>query len=300
VLAGRFLDGAPLGTNGTLPTQRRSETNVSGNVTAQYFVDDGPVLYATASRGYKAGGYNSRVLSQARLAFLTFEPEESTNFELGAKFVWPRVAGYLNVAAFYTRFTNLQVETNNQVAGATFLTTANAASARNRGIELEGGISPTDGLTLNMSFAYLIAKYGNYASAPCQVGQVAPACVAGSQDLSGRRFGRPPLNASLSAQYEVPLSAGVNGLVRGDYRFSDAYNASDDLDPRARIRAVDLLNARIGIQHPDGNWSVAAWARNLTNERYFAGVFDAPLQGGSFVGVLAERRSFGVEASVRF
>ena len=151
VLTGFFLDGAPLGDAGVLPTQSREETRLTGSLTAQYFFNSGPVAYALVSRGYKPGGFNSRVLTADRLPFLTFEPETSTNYEIGAKFVFPSVAGYLNLAAFYTRFEDLQLETNNQVAGATFLTTANAGSANNKGFEVEGGISPTDGLDLSMT-----------------------------------------------------------------------------------------------------------------------------------------------------
>ncbi len=299
LLAGYFLDGPPLGVDGTLPTQSRDETRLTGTLTAQYFVNSGPVVYATFSRGYKPGGFNSRVLSASRLPFLTFEPETSTNYEIGAKFSWPRVRGFLNVAAFHTKFDDLQVETNNQIGGTTFLTTANAATAKNTGFEFEGGISPLVGLDLAMTLGYTFSEYGSYPTAPCTVGQTAPDCVNGSQNLSGRQFGRPPLNASLSAQYEQPIGS-LLATMRADYLISDAYNASDDLDPNAKIGSVDLLNLRVAVGSPVQGWELSGFVRNVTDEKYFGAIFDAPVQAGSYVGVPAQGRRWGVEARVSF
>ena len=49
---------------------------------ANYQVDDGLMLYATVSRGYKSGGFNS-VSTPALFNF--YEPEFVTEGELGAK-----------------------------------------------------------------------------------------------------------------------------------------------------------------------------------------------------------------------
>ena len=57
------------------------------------------------------------------------------------------------------------------------------------------------------------------------------------------------------------------------------------------------LDMRAGIQ--SDNWSLIAFAQNLTDEDILEEVIPAPEFGGSFLAPGAQRR-FGVEASYKF
>lgn len=65
-------------------------------------------LYATASRGFKRGGYNIRANTAAAPASgRPFEDEVLDSFELGAKMIFGSLE--LDTAAFYNKYKNVQL-----------------------------------------------------------------------------------------------------------------------------------------------------------------------------------------------
>jgi iron complex outermembrane receptor protein len=64
--------------------------------------------------------------------------------------------------------------------------------------------------------------------------------------------------------------------------------------------SVWLFNARLGLGSSDGTWEVAAYGRNLTDERVFTFTIDAPLSGGIYANGLAEPRVIGIQALYNF
>ena len=63
-------------------------------------------LFATLSRGYKAGGFN---LGQAALLRARFEPEYLWSIDVGAKGEWLDRRLYADVTAFYMKRSDMQV-----------------------------------------------------------------------------------------------------------------------------------------------------------------------------------------------
>ena len=63
------------------------------------------------------------------------------------------------------------------------------------------------------------------------------------------------------------------------------------------VNGYGLTNLRFGVRGE--NWSVTAFARNLTDEEFVAEVILAPEFGGAFVAPGTQRRA-GVELEYRF
>jgi hypothetical protein len=80
----------------------------------------------------------------------------------------------------------------------------------------------------------------------------------------------------------------MHALVYADARYMSAFDTGSDLDIEKMQKAFTLVNARIGLEGPDGRWAIELWAQNLFNKNYMQVGFDSPLQGqGTTRGVEA-------------
>ena len=61
-----------------------------------------------------------------------------------------------------------------------------------------------------------------------------------------------------------------------------------------------IVNARVGWRWENSGTELALWGRNLTDERYYPGSFDAPVQDGRMNSYPAEPRTWGVTLRVDF
>src|SRR6185369_11394033 len=117
--------------NGVSIHDRRSEDEWTGTAILSYRPNEDVLLYASYSRGYKAGGFNldrsalkSPILpfaatpggAQALVGNLQFDPEINNAYELGVKYSHGPIT--LNLTAFRQDFRNFQLNTFN---GTVFL-----------------------------------------------------------------------------------------------------------------------------------------------------------------------------------
>lgn len=116
-------------------------------------------LYASASRGYRAGGWNAGALR--RDAFLTSDAETAWSYEAGVKSLWLDGRLRLNLTGFLLNASGLQapMALEDAMTGAITAVTGNAADYRNRGVELGVAAMPLDGLTLGLNLTYQNDRY---------------------------------------------------------------------------------------------------------------------------------------------
>lgn len=169
-----------------------------------YKVTPDSLLYASASTGRRSGGFNNVLQDPANPAqgVIAFTPEKVTAFEIGSKNQFFDRALTLNIAAFYNKFSGLQVQ--RQVPAPNGLTTfsiiENSGKGRSYGLEVEAVIRPVRALTLGLSAVYLNSKYTEYETGTAANGlgallgcPVAPAardyaCEAGGFSPNGFPF----------------------------------------------------------------------------------------------------------------
>jgi outer membrane receptor protein involved in Fe transport len=186
--------------NGSFRHFSRNITDWSSSVGLNYGVNDNVSLYATGARGYKMPALdeflNATALEQVNL----FGSREVQSAELGVKFA--RGAVGFTVNGFYTKLTNIvsQGAVLDSASGATTWIIVTSPENRSYGAELEGYVTPIEGLQLQASGTLLKAELGSGAGS----------------DIGSRINGVPTSIGNLAALYTLPRS-GFS--VRGDWHY---------------------------------------------------------------------------------
>lgn len=127
-----------------------------------YQADPNLMLFGSATRGYKAGGWSSRATSPLQMQ--PFFPETVWSYEAG----W-RAGLFNNSVRFNSTFFLMNVSNLQTVSGVTLATgqvvflQKNFADLKNRGAEIEISASPMKGLTTYLNLGFQDAKYENVA-----------------------------------------------------------------------------------------------------------------------------------------
>ena len=243
-------------------------------------IGDGAIAYLAATRGYKSGGFNLTV----RRAGGGFAPEWAWAYEAGFKSSALNRRLELNGAAFYTDYTDLQVQTPLR-PGVIEIT--NAATATIRGVEVEGQGQPAPGWRVGGHVAWVDARYDRYTA-------VGP---AGSPvDVAGRRLSNvPEWSGRIWLEYARPLRRlGVLLLSLDVIKQSTVYFTPIN-DTVQRQGPYSLVNANITVR-PRQSWSIGFYARNLTDTDYITGTNSVPPP--AIAGLPGERRQFGVQLNL--
>ncbi|QYE33047.1 TonB-dependent receptor (plasmid) [Polymorphobacter sp. PAMC 29334] len=259
---------------------------VTPTVQASYQLTDQTLLYASVTRGFKSGVIN--VGSENAV----INPEYAWGYEAGVKSSAfdNRLAGSL--AAFYIDYSNLQV---GFVGADSVVTTVNAASARNYGLELELRARPTQGLSLELFATYLDARYTNFTTGDYRQGF---ALV----NLKGNRLSNAPeFTVRGGANYDIPLGDAGKINIRGDVNWQDRVYFTEFNNADATQAPYATVNAGVRYTTASGRWSLDLWGRNLTDHFIITNnIVSAPLYSSVRVGSLAPPRTYGVTASVNF
>ena len=130
-----------------------------------YKPTDDILLFASATRGFKSGGWNARATAASQL--LPFGPEKVWSYEVGIKSEWLDHRVRANVTLYDEEVSDLQTPSAlvGPTGAITFLT-RNFADYTNKGVEAEITVVPVDGLNLYANFGYQDDKYILRANAP--------------------------------------------------------------------------------------------------------------------------------------
>jgi iron complex outermembrane receptor protein len=247
-----------LGVPNNHSTDKVSNTNFSWKLGVDYQMTPNTLLYGFYGQGYKGPGFSNA--SPGPGANLAVEPEISKGGELGIKSAMLDGRLRLSAAAFYTRFSNLQVQAFDVILQTVVL--GNAATATTKGIDFSLQLRPVRGLTLSASASLIDAKFNSYPGAKCYTTQ--PGCaVGGVFDAAGERV---PLSAkftsTLSADYQVPLSDRVDAVTNLTYYHRS--NLNSGFAPTMTIPTWDRIDASLGLRM--NSVSVALFCKNCTNQ----------------------------------
>ncbi len=259
-----------------------------------YDLADDILAYASASRGFKSGGFNIGIITSVAER-TQVDPEYLTAYEVGLKMrLFDRRLRF-NLSAFYYDYTDLQVlSVNQQGTGVPTLGLDNAADATIKGLEVELLAVPVESLNLGLNFGLLDAEYRNYTS-----GAIDPT-TGQPRDFSGNRLpGAPRFTLSSFVQYSFPLGS-FEGRLRAEYNFTGKkyYNNAEDELISSRD-GYGLLNLRATLAQGEGRWELSAWMRNVTDEEYLIDATD--LRDFGFIPqYYGERRTWGLDLIVNF
>ena len=276
-----------------VPDFRAKFTHTDWTVNATYRPTQAINLYAKAGTGYLTGG----IFNQ-----LAFKPEKLLQFEVGAKTDWLNRRLRVNVAAFHSKYDDLQASANNPNPPFLFQT-FNVGKAEIQGFELEILALPIDELTLSANWGYNEFKYKEFVLPG--LGDVA--------DVANSRMYRPKQNLSLSADYRFPEfsngmkpSVSVNARWRSDmslyllpaaFQVGSAGLAIDEFTNENSSWRVDARASLADIPVGGSKAKLSAWVRNAFDDRTIA---NATSVGGLITGQFPEPRTYGLDFSVEF
>jgi outer membrane receptor protein involved in Fe transport len=265
------------------------ETLVGGRLVAEWTTAGGRLLFASVSRGYKAGGFNTDGTLDADLR--EYDAESVWNYEAGLKGRFLDDTLSARVAAFLMDRRDQQVSTSlvrvREDGSAEFIDfTGNAAEGRNYGLELEVDWAVGARLDLRGSLGLLATRLEDFVN-------------SAGDDLSGRDQAHAPgWQFSLAGNYDLPGPF----FARLETEGRDAFYWSDSHD--ARARGYVLAHARLGWRRE--GLEVAAWVRNLTDETFgvrgFGGFGNDPRDGyavGEYVQ-FGQPRAWGLGTRIQF
>ncbi|WP_373095902.1 TonB-dependent receptor [Zhongshania sp.] len=237
-----------------------SWSDLTGTISLSWFPVEGSLLYATASTGFKAGGFNLEFGHFDGEDERKYDQEKVTHFELGAKSEFLDRRLRLNSALFSTSYESYQ---NATFVGLQFIVN-NAEEVIVDGLELETTYLLGEHLTLTAAATYLDARYEEYKGGPCDYYSEADNgkfCIA---DGEGVPFA-PEWSGSFIAQWNQALFNG-EFYARAAYQYTGENLPSSERDPRHLRDPYFLLDARLGWRN--GQFDVALWGKNLTDEVY--------------------------------
>ncbi len=258
--------------------------------------------YVSWQRGFRGGGFNPRPASAAQVT--SFNPEDLDSYEVGLKSEWLDRRLRLNLAAFYVKYSDLQlpsvfVGSDNTVT----FPPLNAGKAHMDGVELEFQANPFGGFHIDGAVGYLGFQYDDLGKADpayilAQTGSVGNARAAPCKEC--RPLRTPEWTGSLGLQYTAAL-AGKGALTfRTDATYQSRVFYSSNNFFRASQEGYTLLDANIGWTSEDDSWSVNLTGTNLTDELYLNGALDFLDSLGTNEGQYGRPREWAVSIKRRF
>jgi len=272
-----------------------SSSNVVGDLSIQRWFAPNVMAYFTYARGYAPEAYNtSQAISsvpQQAASKLSLAPTTKINaFELGTKGSYFDNTLTGNLALFYTKYNDFQVQNFDQTSAAINPPIILAAAgAETKGAELDTLWAATPLTRIGFNAAYVRATFTDYNNAPCyypdSIGiAIPPGCttqvVNGVKNLVWPSLnGRPLPNAprfkfNLSAEQRVHLPISSDLVLGGNYSWRDSAEMLADQNPRAVMPSVGILNLYLGLMSRSGKVSATAFVNNLTNKHYATDVED--------------------------
>jgi iron complex outermembrane receptor protein len=263
----------------TAVSARNSFKDVSPQFTAAYhFLPAKQMVYATAVRGFKAGGFNAASPTGRD----SYGEEHSWNYEAGAKTLLVRDRLSVDADVFYMQWDGLQVNVPNPVVLGQFFI-ANASGATSKGVELAVNARLLEGCDFFAGLGYTNARF--------DAGSISNGVAVGGNRISNT----PKYTADFGGQYSVAVTSRAHAyaraefVLRGDFKYDDANTQGQE--------AYSITNFRAGAR---GKVLFGeAWIRNAFDTRYIPLAFAFPTPSG-FLGESGAPRTFGIRAGLTF
>ncbi|MFA7154842.1 MAG: TonB-dependent receptor [Proteiniphilum sp.] len=265
------------------------------------------IIYLSASKGYKTGGYNeqafSKILQSALAASimrnamsgmpgggtgapggsgsteavpleeqLSYDPETSWTYELGGRYQMLENRLSINYALFYSRVNNIQI-IKLEDQGTSGRTVQNAGQSESKGFELSLKYVPLQNLSLYADYGFADARFVDYEAAE-------------DVDYSGNHVPFAPRHTlTLGASYvhhfgnrslidRLVTNIQYSGVGRIYWTESNKTTPQDGDEGVALYQPFyGLVNGSVAAEK--GAFSLEFWVKNLFNTDYHSFLFEA-------------------------
>lgn len=283
----------------------QSFNNTSFTLKADYKLTEDAMVYASYATGFKSGGWSPDAFN-ALGVFLPVDEEKVGTFEIGARTQFWDNRAQFNVTFFSSQYDDLQIGASvpassfDPTLSGNVFTRFNVNETSIRGLEVEWKFEPTESFTLSGNLGLLDAEYKDLdlfqaagltgGGASCPGGVITVECALGLELKSA-----PEYKATIAAVYRQSALGGTISYS-GDISFEDeSWSLVANNPPHALAEIPTLINARVAYEPDDSFWSVALWAKNLTDEEYYRAS-----SGTAFTTYASEPATYGVDVGVNF
>lgn len=262
----RFEPGDAAGVTAGIGTVEAQEVDYLLNVAWQ--ASDDAMIYASASTGFRDGGFPSRFPGGIPddISTVQFDPEFVDAYELGIKSNFLDNALQLNAAIFFTDYQDIQVDaasSNPEIGNSP--TVNNLAAASLQGIEVEAVWVANDSLRFDLALGYLDSQIdeveGGSATAGAGNTQVE---ITTSNELPYN----PELQLNLGINYSYYFGDGAEIRTRFDYQYMDEMFFTVENRPVQFLESFDRINVNASYIPGGSPWEFVVGVRNLTDEEY--------------------------------
>lgn len=273
---------------GCFPCTTELESDeITGRLGLKYFATDDVMVYATASKGYKAGGINL----DPRLP--DYQPETNKMGEFGFKSTGANGRLRINGSLFYSKYDGIQLSSLTAVGTPPALlpNTLNAAPAEIKGAELEM-LGRFSGFEFNLGASVMESEFTE------------DALLTDSQTNTNRLV---PKGSPVPFAPELTLNAGLQyDFLAGSWSITPRVQVSymdEQLSTPFRYDATVVPSRTVTdfrlTMRPSDALRIEAFANNVFDETYIAAQVQnaSSASGGIIYGA---PRQFGVRAKFDF
>jgi outer membrane receptor protein involved in Fe transport len=271
-------------------TQEKTFNNFSPRAGVQFHVNPDIMFYGSWSRGYKTGGWTTRLSNPLPFA-PDFDEEEAESFEIGMKSYFADRRVLLNVALFTTDYSGIQLNFQQGVSP----TIQNAGDARIRGAEAEFSIIPDRAFRLDGSIGIIDAEY----TSVLPQSQVAPSPLQAGVFAGADLPKTPDFTMNLSPIIRLPIGSMGEITFAASYTYTTPLWNDTERTFLLRRGSTHLLNTNVTFRPPNDRWHVTVGATNLLDERYLI-TGQAQIAGGLIYGTYSRPAEWYARVGVDF
>ncbi len=257
----------------------------SPKIGVDYQATSDVLVYASASRGFKSGGFNGRLTNRAQ----PFEPETLWSYEAGMKSTFAERRVLLNTAVFYSDYEDFQLSrfTADPVSGTFVSVFDNAGKAVIWGVEAEMQARVTENFSIDANAGYLDSQYSDL------LGDF-------DIDVSDQRslVNAPKWTGRAGFTYDHQLGSMGELSIGSAVSYRSKTHLTVSSSEVLAQEGFALLEASIRFTSADERWTVLISGQNLTDEEYREHGFDLSAAPGVQLGYYGAPRT--VSANVRF
>jgi len=233
-------------------TNKQEFSVFTPTIGAQFQATDDVMIYASWKKGFKSGGWTTRLSQPIQSGEeAEFGPEFAKSYELGIKSQLFNNRAQINAAVFHTDYEDIQLNVQ-QGPSPVY---QNAGDATIKGAEIEMTAIVGGGFAFDLAAGYLDAEYDFINP---------DTLIPADADLPKT----PEYKVTFSPNYTFSLPNNGSMRFAIDYtRTSEVFNDSLNT-PELRRPATTALGAAITYFAPNDNFEIILGGTNLTNDRW--------------------------------
>jgi iron complex outermembrane recepter protein len=237
------------------------EHNLSWRVGVDWKVADRDLLYASVTKGYKAGAFPTQAAIFAQ-ALTPVTQESVLATEAGFKTAWFGAKLELDGAYFHYDYKNKQINGSLVTPIGVLFALINVPASEVNGMDLSMRWRPVSALTLNAAATYLDSRVTKDFYNTNTLGQTI--------NFKDQPFPFTPKWAAVAgAKYNWRLATDRSFYIGADYSYRTSTQFAFGQLSFEKIKAYGLLDINAGVSSADNRWFAELWGRNVTNTYYW-------------------------------